>query len=602
LNLEYGVAGVLNFGFIAVVAVGAYTYGVLTLPNPAANGNFEKYVFGLHLNPVLAILAAIAVGCVFGGVVGLIGRHRLRPDYQAIMLLVVAAVALAVSEADVGLVNGNPGLSLVANPLGTTGPSGSNGWLYVAIVLGICAVSYFVLRRFSDGPFGRSLRAVRDDPDAALAIGKDVVGLRLVVQVVGGGFGALSGALLVGFIGAWSPSAWQFAETISLLTAVVVGGVASNYGVAAGVMLVPVMLQQLSQYVPGLNTRPQLAADIGWMVTSGCMILFIWFRPAGLIPDRRPRYAPQRRRWRWSYAPQPSLAPVGPETPVADGPAPAVSDPGTWLSKSWAMPSRVPVAAPPTATADPLLEVSGMVVTFGGVRAVDDVALEAKAGEVTGLIGPNGAGKSTLVSAITGFVTPQAGRVVFDGRDISRDSPHRRARVGLVRTFQLARQFPRLTLIENLLVGRQGHPAETALGLTAGLRYWRRAEEENVERAYELLRAFNLHAKANHPASNLSGGERRMLELMRALMTQPKMLVLDEPLAGLSPAWSERFEEAIGWLRSTGIGFLLIEHELGIIERLCETVVVMARGQVLSIGTMKDLRTRPEVQSAYVMG
>jgi ABC-type branched-subunit amino acid transport system ATPase component len=206
------------------------------------------------------------------------------------------------------------------------------------------------------------------------------------------------------------------------------------------------------------------------------------------------------------------------------------------------------------------------------------------------------------VSAITGFVTPEAGRVVFDGRDISKDSPHRRARVGLVRTFQLARQFPRLTLMENLLVGRQGHPAETALGVVAGLRYWRRAEEENVERAYELLRAFNLHSKANNPASNLSGGERRMLELMRALMTQPKMLVLDEPLAGLSPGWSQRFEEAVDWLRSIGIGFLLIEHELGIIERLCETVVVMARGQVLSIGTMEDLRMRPEVQSAYVMG
>ncbi len=605
MNLEYGVAGVLNFGFIAVVAVGAYTYGVLTLPNPAANGNFEKYVFGVHLAPALAILVAIAVGCAFGGVVGLIGRHRLRPDYQAIMLLVVAAVALAVSEADVGLVNGNPGLSLVANPLGTTGPTGSNGWLYVAIVLGVCVVSFFVLRRFSDGPFGRSLRAVRDDPDAALAIGKDVVGLRLVVQIVGGGFGALSGALLVGFIGAWSPSAWQFAETISLLTAVVVGGVASNYGVAAGVMLVPVILQQLSQYVPGLNTRPQLAADIGWMVTSGFMILFIWFRPTGLIPDRRPRYGTQRRRWRWSYAPQPALAPVGSDAPASVAPSedePAPSNPGVWLSKSWAMPSRATSAAAASSVTEPLLEVSGMVVIFGGVRAVDDVALQANAGKITGLIGPNGAGKSTLVNAITGFVAPERGHVVFDGRDISKDSPHRRARVGLVRTFQLARQFPRLTLIENLLVGRQGHPAETAVGVAAGLRYWRRAEEDNVEHAYELLRAFDLQGKANNPASNLSGGERRMLELMRALMTEPKMLVLDEPLAGLSPAWSERFEEAVERLRSTGIGFLLIEHELGIIERLCETVVVMARGKVLSIGTMGDLRMRPEVQSAYVMG
>lgn len=611
LNLEYGVAGVLNFGYIAIVAVGAYAYGVLTLPNPATNGNFEKYVLGAHLEPALAFLVVIVVGCIFGGLIGLVGRHRLRPDYQAIMLLVVSAVALAVSEADTGIVNGNPGLSLLPNPLGTTGPTAGNGWVYVGILFGICVVSYFVLRRFSDGPLGRSLRAVRDDPDAALAIGKDVIGLRLLVQVVGGGFGALAGALLAAFIGAWAPSAWQFAETLSLLTAVIVGGVASNYGVVAGVVLVPVILQQLSQYVPGLNTRPQLAADIGWMVTSALTIVFIWFRPTGIVPDRRPRYGRARRR-PWSYAPQPALPTSGPAALLtgAPPPAPSAAAPADALREaaigglaggtlSFPLTAAAGPGRPVTA---PLLEVSDVVVRFGGVRAVDGVALQASAGAITGLIGPNGAGKSTLVNAVTGFVRPESGVVSFDGDDISHESPHKRARAGLVRTFQLARQFPRLSVIENLLVGRQAHPAESALGIAAGLRYWRTAEEATVQRAWELLRAFGLHTKANMPASNLSGGERRMVELMRALMTEPKMLVLDEPLAGLSPAWSARFEEAVLWLRSAGIGFLLIEHELGIIERLCEAVVVMARGRVLSVGTMEELRLQPEVQAAYVMG
>ena len=615
LNLEYGVAGVLNFGYIAVIAVGAYAYGVLTLPSPAANGNYQHYVLGLHLEPAAAFVIVIAVGCVFGGLVALVGRHRLRPDYQAIMLLVVAAVALAVSEADTALVNGNPGLTLLPNPLGTTGPTAGNGWVYVGILLAICVAGYFVLRRFSDGPLGRSLRAVRDDSDAALAIGKDVVGLRMLVQVVGGGFGALAGGLLAAFIGAWSPSAWSFSETLSLLTAVIVGGVASNYGVVAGVILVPVILQQLSQYIPGLNTRPQLAADIGWMLTSALTIFFIWFRPTGIVPDRRPRYGVGRRRRLWTYAPEPAhvatdlavhsaLAGAASPMDAVASDSPTSHEAGEILASTFALPRRpfAPGPAPTAAGTAPLLEVSDVVVKFGGVRAVDGVSMQVPAGTITGLIWPNGAGKSTLVNALTGFVRPDSGRISFNGKEISNQPAHRRARAGLVRSFQLSRQFSRLSVIENLLVGRQSHPAESALGIALGLRYWKQAELENVDRAWELLRAFNLHTKANMAASNLSGGERRMVELMRALMAEPKMLVLDEPLAGLSPAWAERFEEALLQLRSSGIGFLLIEHELGIVERQCEAVVMMARGRVLSVGTMQELRMRPEVQAAYVMG
>jgi ABC-type branched-subunit amino acid transport system ATPase component len=153
-----------------------------------------------------------------------------------------------------------------------------------------------------------------------------------------------------------------------------------------------------------------------------------------------------------------------------------------------------------------------------------------------------------------------------------------------------------------LLVARQHHPAESVLGVVSGLRYWKGAEEENVIRARGLLEMFEMIGKADELAANLSGGERRMIELMRALMTDPVMLVLDEPLAGLSPLWSERFEEAVRLLRESGITFLLIEHDLGIVERLCESVVVMARGRVLSTGSMSELRTRAEVQAAYVIG
>jgi ABC-type branched-subunit amino acid transport system ATPase component/ABC-type branched-subunit amino acid transport system permease subunit len=610
LNLQYGVAGVLNFGYIANVALGGYIYGVLTLGPDSGNGGFQTYIIGLHLPPPLAVLVTIVAGCIFGGLIGLIGRKRLRPDYQAIVLLVVSIVAVTVVGADSGLFNGNAGLSLVPNPVGGTGPTTPNGWLYVAIVFAICAVGYPVLRRFSDGPLGRSLRAVRDDDRAALAIGKNVVGLRILVQIVGGGFAALSGALLVGFIGAWSPSAWQFAETLSLLTAIIVGGVASNVGVVAGVLLVPVIFEQATTYVPTLAARPELANDLGWMLTALLTIAFIWRRPTGIVPESRPRYGPGARRSRFT------LAPLGPPEPAAGGASPlrgtaAGPVPGAGRSgpdPATARPASLRVRSGdegrPTAVpaGGPLLAASDVAVHFGGVQALGGVSFEAAAGACTGLIGPNGAGKSTFVNVVSGFLKPDAGRVVFNGQDITQLPPHQRARIGLVRTFQLSRQFGRLTAIENLLVARGRHPAESLAGIVAGPRYWRAAEEANVVRARQLLAMFEMSGNADRMASNLSGGERRMLELMRALMTDPLMLVLDEPLAGLSPRWSGRFEEAVGALREQGISFLLIEHQLGIVERLCDSVVAMARGKVLSTGTMAELRSQREVQAAYVVG
>ncbi|HWG60421.1 MAG TPA: branched-chain amino acid ABC transporter ATP-binding protein/permease [Streptosporangiaceae bacterium] len=592
LNLQYGVAGVLNFAFIANLAVGAYAYAVLTLGPSSGNGGFQTYVIGLHLAPALAIVVATAAGCAFGALVGTIGLKRLRPDYQAIALLVVSIVALTVVQADSGLLNGNPGLTLFPNPLGGTGPTG-NGWLYVVLVLAVCLVGFVVLRKFTDGPMGRSLRTVRDDDRAALSIGKNVVALRILVQCVGGGFAALSGALLAGFLGAWGPSAWQYVETMSLLTAVIVGGVASNLGVVVGTLLVPVVLQQAAQYLPQIPSRPGLAEDIGWMLTAILTIAFIWLRPRGIVPERRPRYGAGARRLPFSMAPLTSV-------PAGSAPAPLAG--GAIRAAPRAPAQRRANAVAAQMNAAPLLSVRDIVVSFGGVRAVDGTSIDAPAAAITGLIGPNGAGKSTLINVVSGFIRAQQGQITFDGQDITRRAPNRRARHGLVRTFQLPRLFGRLTTIENLLVAARDHPAESVAGVILGRRHWAGAEQANLVRARELLARFEMTSHTDELAANLSGGQRRMLEVMRCLMTGPSMLLLDEPFAGLSPRWCGLLEQAMTGLREEGLAFVLIEHELGIIDRLCDSVVVMAQGRVLSTGTMAELRTRREVQAAYVIG
>ncbi len=258
--------------------------------------------------------------------------------------------------------------------------------------------------------------------------------------------------------------------------------------------------------------------------------------------------------------------------------------------------------AQPGSAAAPLLAVEGLSKQYGGVRAVDGVSFEIQEGSITGLIGPNGAGKSTVLAVVSGFTEATAGRVTLGGEDISSEPMHRRARRGLVRTFQIARVFGGLTALENLLVAVPGQRALTPRGLLEGRRHWREQEGELIERAYRLLATFSMLEIANQSARTLSGGQRRAVEIMRALMMEPRLLLLDEPMAGLNPHLVNELEDVFNELRQRGLTLLLIEHELDTVERICDEVLVMAWGRVIARGLMAELRQRREVQDAYVVG
>lgn len=253
-------------------------------------------------------------------------------------------------------------------------------------------------------------------------------------------------------------------------------------------------------------------------------------------------------------------------------------------------------------TSHALLEVRGLAKHFGGVQAVRDVSFDVAAGSITGLIGPNGAGKSSVLAIASGFLAPSAGNVRFAGEDVSGRPAYRLARLGLVRTFQLSSEFERLSVLENLLVAAPGQPGERLRVALAGRWRWRKAEDAAVARARELLARFEIPAKEDDLAGDLSGGQKRLLELARALMAEPKLLLLDEPMAGVNPALIRRIEAHLLSLRDEGLTMLMVEHELGVVERLCDPVVVMAQGQVLSSGTMAQLRANQEVLDAYLVG
>jgi ABC-type branched-subunit amino acid transport system ATPase component len=244
------------------------------------------------------------------------------------------------------------------------------------------------------------------------------------------------------------------------------------------------------------------------------------------------------------------------------------------------------------------LEVRGLSRSYWGVRAIAGLDLDVAAGTITGLIGPNGAGKTTAFNVITGLVPPDSGTVRFDGEDITAWRPDLITRRGLVRTFQIARGFPRLSVLENLMLYGARQPGERlAVALAGG---GRAREEALLERAIATARRLNLLRVANNPASDLSGGQKKLLEIGRALMTDPRMILLDEPIAGVNPTLAGEIGEHLLRLRAEGITFLIIEHHMDAIARLCDTVIVMAEGRKLAEGRFADIAADHAVQEAYM--
>ena len=253
---------------------------------------------------------------------------------------------------------------------------------------------------------------------------------------------------------------------------------------------------------------------------------------------------------------------------------------------------------PGVAKPDPVMVVDGVVRTFGGLRAVDVEHLEFQRGAITGLIGPNGAGKTTLFNLLTGFDRPNAGSWTFDGTSLSGMAPHRVARRGVVRTFQLTKALAMLSVLDNMRLGAPGQVGESFFG--ALVRPWGRQEKEVTEKARSLLRRFKLDAKADDMAGSLSGGQRKLLEMARALMMDPIVVMLDEPMAGVNPALTQSLLGHVRGLRDDGMTVVFVEHDMDVIRDISDWVVVMAQGSVIAEGPPEALSSNKAVVDAYL--
>jgi neutral amino acid transport system ATP-binding protein len=258
------------------------------------------------------------------------------------------------------------------------------------------------------------------------------------------------------------------------------------------------------------------------------------------------------------------------------------------------LPWEVGVAKP-----DPAVVVDGVTRTFGGLTAVSVDHLEIQRGGITGLIGPNGAGKTTLFNLLTGFDQPNTGTWSFNGQSLGKMAPHQVARLGVVRTFQLTKALSRLTVLQNMLLGAQDQRGESFFrALVPGI--WRGQEKANTEKAMELLHRFKLDAKKDDFAGTLSGGQRKLLEMARALMSDPQVVMLDEPMAGVNPALTQSLLGHVKDLREQGMTVIFVEHDMDVVRDISDWVVVMAAGRIIAEGPPESISQNQAVVDAYL--
>lgn len=623
LNVIWGWSGDFDLAYYGYVALGAYMTLVLTIGQATPPA---QYILGLQLPYLVALPCAVIAAVLMGLVVGLIALRHLRGIYFSIVTLGAVYVLYVLAGQYVPLFDGYNGVSGLVNPMADA--LGIDFQSYPFFFLGFCLVIFILvilfMARVSGSRFGLALRSLREDERAAAAFGRDIYRVKLKAYVLGAAFGGLAGGLFAAYLSAFNPSAWSPIEAIVLYSAVLVGGRGNIKGVVLGIVVMIMLVQESTRFLPDVPGNPNIIPALREIVIGAVLVLFLRFRPQGLLPERRyidrpphqamnvqargktllarglsvfnGRFRPAREDGRREAAASPAL-PV-PEAAAVSAPSlPAKEVVGTAQVNQ--PPARERPEAPEPAGES--LVVEGLYKHFGGLVAVDSCSFRAVKGQVTGLIGPNGAGKSTAIDLISGFKLADAGKVLFEGTAIQGLPPHRISRLGLIRTFQTPREWPGLTVLENVLLAHWDPVRESLWrGLTAPGWVQHFASKAELSKARDILAEFGLERMINERAGKLSGGQKRLVEFARIRMAAPHLVILDEPMGGVNPVLGERMAKAIEGFIASGTTVIIVEHNLPFIERVAQQVIVMSQGAVIATGPFESLRSNQSVIDAYL--
>lgn len=599
LNIVVGFAGLLDLGYAAFFAIGAYTYGILTsfqvMPpwsgfwEPFAaldlvqklnqgHGDVVHFTVSFWIALPLAALVAAFFGVLFGA-----PTLRLKGDYLAIVTLGFGEIVPIVARNAKSVTNGAAGLNGVQAPslFGNSFSVDATPYYYVGIAM--VGLLIFISIRLRDGRIGRAWMAVREDEIAASAMGVDLVRTKLLAFAIGAAFAGMTGVFFVAKLQTATPEMFGFPVSVMILVMVVFGGMGSVWGVVVGAVILQLLqswfLVDLTGWIHALGESLDndflqsidLVQSIE-LIFGIILVVMMLFRRDGLIPATRKtkaltfeaQHAEVRRG---GFAESAALDYLG------HGPKPVGN----------------------------ALEVRGVAVRFGGLTALNKVDITVPVGGVVAVIGPNGSGKSTLFNAITGL-TPAEGSIKLFGEEILGLPPHEILAKGAARTFQNIRLFPNLTVLDNVMIGQHARLESSPIGTVLGLPGTRREERGAKQRTLDIIALFGnrLTPRREQMVGGLSYANRRRVEISRAIASRPRILLLDEPTAGMNPAETLELAEQIKSLHKLGLTILLIEHKLDVVTQLADTVVVLDHGDKIAEGTPAAVRRNEEVLRAYL--
>ncbi|MGH3384321.1 MAG: ABC transporter permease subunit [Nocardioidaceae bacterium] len=555
LTLLMGLAGQVSLGQASFFAIGAYTQAILV----------TRYAWSGLLAAVVAVLLAALAAFVLG-----LALLRLRGHYLALATLGLGIIITVVAtESD--FTGGTSGIFGVPKPEFNNRMYNSPEeffWLLIPVVV----VGLLVARNIVASRTGRALSAVNDSEVAAETLGVDTFRLRLQVFTLSAAYAGLAGVFFAHWLAVVNPNTANFPLSVKFLLMSVLGGLGTVWGAVVGAFLVEFLDEGMQTLITGLF--PGATGEVQLLGFGVVLVLLVIVLPGGL-----------HQAWLLLTARLRARAPD-------DGPA------DTTVSVD---PDRSPLfgreGRPGPGTT--LLEVRGLTKRFGGVVAVDGVDLDVRTGQILALIGPNGAGKTTCFNMVCGVLAPTAGTVTLAGQRIDGRKPHVFARARATRTFQNLQVFGSTTVLGNVMVGRHLRSRTGMLG-GALLLPARREDAATAAAAYATVELVGLREEAMRPAADLPFGRQRLLEVARALATEPDLLLLDEPMAGLSRTERRSLATLLRRLRAGGMAIVLVEHDMEAVLALADQVAVLDDGRLIALGTPDEIRADPAVVAAYL--